>query len=79
MGELLCAMVLISLQEPFDVLPDKGAGKKIPNDQRTTTPFLTKYERARILGARALQIRSSTFFSGFLYIFLFQHVGTVDD
>ncbi len=31
--------------------------KKIPNDQRTTTPFMTKYERARILGTRALQIR----------------------
>lgn len=30
--------------------------KKIPNDQRTTTPFMTKYERARILGTRALQI-----------------------
>ncbi|KAJ4463149.1 putative DNA-directed RNA polymerase I [Paratrimastix pyriformis] len=43
----------------FDVLPDKSAGKKIPNDQRTTTAFLTKYERARILGARALQISMS--------------------
>jgi DNA-directed RNA polymerases I, II, and III subunit RPABC2 len=31
--------------------------KKIPNDQRKTTPFMTKYERARILGTRALQIR----------------------
>ncbi|RQM07202.1 hypothetical protein DH86_00000895, partial [Scytalidium sp. 3C] len=30
--------------------------KKIPNDQRTTTPYMTKYERARILGTRALQI-----------------------
>ena len=30
--------------------------KKIPDDQRTTTRFLTKYEKARILGARALQI-----------------------
>lgn len=32
-------------------------GKKIPNDQRTTTPYMTKYERARVLGTRALQIR----------------------
>jgi DNA-directed RNA polymerase I, II, and III subunit RPABC2 len=31
--------------------------KKIPDDQRTTTPYMTKYERARILGTRALQIR----------------------
>ena len=31
--------------------------KKVPNDQRTTTPYMTKYERARILGTRALQIR----------------------
>lgn len=30
--------------------------KKIPNDQRTTTPYMTKYEKARILGTRALQI-----------------------
>ncbi|KAK4202678.1 putative DNA-directed RNA polymerases I, II, and III subunit [Triangularia verruculosa] len=39
----------------------KGAGKshkdkKIPNDQRKTTPYMTKYEKARILGTRALQI-----------------------
>lgn len=31
--------------------------KRIPNDKRTTTPYMTKYERARILGTRALQIR----------------------
>ena len=29
-----------------------------PNQVRITTPYLTKYERARILGTRALQIRS---------------------
>ncbi|RPA87006.1 subunit common to RNA polymerase I [Ascobolus immersus RN42] len=37
-----------------------GKGKqdkwRIPNDQRTTTPYMTKYERARLLGTRALQI-----------------------
>lgn len=46
--------------------PNAGGGKgvmeqprekKIPNDQRTTTPYMTKYERARVLGTRALQIR----------------------
>lgn len=31
--------------------------KKIPENERTTTPYMTKYERARILGTRALQIR----------------------
>ncbi|KAI9893616.1 MAG: DNA-directed RNA polymerases I II and III subunit RPABC2 [Vezdaea aestivalis] len=30
--------------------------KKVPTDQRTTTPFMTKYEKARVLGTRALQI-----------------------
>jgi DNA-directed RNA polymerases I, II, and III subunit RPABC2 len=30
--------------------------RAIPKDQRITTPFMTKYERARILGTRALQI-----------------------
>lgn len=28
----------------------------IPREQRTTTPYMTKYERARVLGTRALQI-----------------------
>jgi DNA-directed RNA polymerases I, II, and III subunit RPABC2 len=31
--------------------------RKIPNDKRSTTPYMTKYERARVLGTRALQIR----------------------
>lgn len=30
--------------------------KRIPDEERTTTPYMTKYERARILGTRALQI-----------------------
>ena len=30
--------------------------KAIPKEERTTTPYMTKYERARILGTRALQI-----------------------
>ncbi|KAK2958622.1 putative DNA-directed RNA polymerases I, II, and III subunit RPABC2 [Blattamonas nauphoetae] len=33
------------------------AGKKrVPNKERKTTPYLTKFERARVLGARALQL-----------------------
>ncbi|KAL2823181.1 RNA polymerase, subunit omega/K/RPB6 [Aspergillus cavernicola] len=35
---------------------EQARAKKIPNDQRTTTPYMTKYERARVLGTRALQI-----------------------
>ncbi len=31
--------------------------RKIDEANRTTTPYMTKYERARVLGTRALQIR----------------------
>ena len=31
--------------------------KRVPDDKRTTTPYMTKYEKARVLGTRALQIR----------------------
>ncbi|KAF8832155.1 hypothetical protein HHX47_DHR1001051 [Lentinula edodes] len=40
--------------------PTAGAGmtgERQANKVRITTPYLTKYERARILGTRALQIR----------------------
>ena len=30
--------------------------KRVPDEERISPPFLTKYERARILGARALQV-----------------------
>merc|ERR1711957_466420 len=33
-----------------------GAGNMIPTGKRTTTRYMTKYERARVLGTRALQI-----------------------
>ncbi|KZV74872.1 RNA polymerase Rpb6 [Peniophora sp. CONT] len=37
--------------------PEAGAPpERQPNKDRITTPYLTKYERARILGTRALQI-----------------------
>lgn len=38
--------------------PEVDAGVKQPNQDRITTPYMTKYERARVLGTRALQIRS---------------------
>ena len=31
--------------------------KRVKDSERTTTPYMTKYERARVLGTRALQIR----------------------
>ena len=31
-------------------------GQKVDPEKRITTPYLTKYERARVLGTRALQI-----------------------
>jgi DNA-directed RNA polymerases I, II, and III subunit RPABC2 len=33
-----------------------GGSRGVPRNERITTHFLTKYERARILGTRALQI-----------------------
>merc|ERR1712217_819091 len=43
--------------DPFDVhLDDAESVPKASEGPRKTTPYLTKYERARILGARALQI-----------------------
>jgi len=39
------------------VQPTTGiVGERQPNKDRITTPYLTKYERARVLGTRALQI-----------------------
>ncbi|KAJ1718620.1 DNA-directed RNA polymerases I, II, and III subunit RPABC2 [Coemansia biformis] len=36
-------------------LPESNA-EPTPSGERITTPYMTKYERARILGTRALQI-----------------------
>ncbi|KAI9444828.1 subunit common to RNA polymerase I [Lactarius indigo] len=43
-------------QEPSSAPPTGLSGERQPNKVRVTTPYLTKYERARILGTRALQI-----------------------
>lgn len=45
-------------EEGFEMLEvgKRARPRAIPRDQRITTPFMTKYERARILGTRALQI-----------------------
>ncbi|KAL0239455.1 hypothetical protein GEMRC1_009563 [Eukaryota sp. GEM-RC1] len=39
-----------------ETVPMESETAAQPQTTRTTTPYLTKYERARILGARALQI-----------------------
>uniref|UniRef100_A0A8B9REM4 DNA-directed RNA polymerases I, II, and III subunit RPABC2 n=1 Tax=Astyanax mexicanus TaxID=7994 RepID=A0A8B9REM4_ASTMX len=41
-------------QENVQILP-AGEGQQA-NQKRITTPYMTKYERARVLGTRALQI-----------------------
>lgn len=38
----------------------QGGEVRKPNKVRVTTPYLTKYERARVLGTRALQIRCTS-------------------
>merc|ERR1712227_862414 len=44
-------------QENVDVLPADGSSADArQNLKRITTPYMTKYERARVLGTRALQI-----------------------
>eukprot|EP00189_Rhodosorus_marinus_P009424 CAMPEP_0184738656 /NCGR_PEP_ID=MMETSP0315-20130426/1302_1 /TAXON_ID=101924 /ORGANISM="Rhodosorus marinus, Strain UTEX LB 2760" /LENGTH=128 /DNA_ID=CAMNT_0027206517 /DNA_START=123 /DNA_END=509 /DNA_ORIENTATION=+ len=35
---------------------DDSENRAVPREERTTTKYMTKYERARILGTRALQI-----------------------
>merc|ERR1711893_133659 len=45
-------------QEQVDILPQEDAEKnlRVDPEKRMTTPYMTKYERARVLGTRALQI-----------------------
>lgn len=38
------------------VLTRQTGGKQVPDAERKTTVFMTKYERARVLGTRALQL-----------------------
>ncbi|XP_007506277.1 DNA-directed RNA polymerases I, II, and III subunit RPABC2 isoform X1 [Monodelphis domestica] len=43
-------------QENVEILP--SGERQQANQKRITTPYMTKYERARVLGTRALQIAS---------------------
>lgn len=42
--------------ERIELLQQEEIGHAVDRDKRITTPFMTKYERARVLGTRALQI-----------------------
>ncbi|KAI5711589.1 DNA-directed RNA polymerases I, II, and III subunit RPABC2 [Diaphorina citri] len=42
--------------ENIDILPSSEAGGGVQRENRITTHYMTKYERARVLGTRALQI-----------------------
>jgi len=43
------------IEDNNDIIQE-GSGQFKPQKERISTKFLTKYERARVLGARALQI-----------------------
>ena len=42
--------------ERVELLQQEEVGLAVEKKDRITTPFMTKYERARVLGTRALQI-----------------------
>ena len=42
--------------DDVDILPADTEGAGEASTERVTTPYMTKYERARVLGTRALQI-----------------------
>ncbi len=49
--------IVESGDRPSALKPITGEkNRAVPKDKRTTTPFMTKYEKARVLGTRALQI-----------------------
>ena len=58
---------MVNAEEP--IAPTAGiTTERQPNQVRITTPYLTKYERARILGTRALQIRSLLIPSSYILV-----------
>ncbi|CAO2657448.1 Nn.00g035740.m01.CDS01 [Neocucurbitaria sp. VM-36] len=50
------ASAAASAKEKANNTVESEKSKRVDNDKRTTTPYMTKYERARVLGTRALQI-----------------------
>ncbi|XP_050439352.1 DNA-directed RNA polymerases I, II, and III subunit RPABC2 [Adelges cooleyi] len=43
-------------EDNIDILPIQEAQSQVQKSKRITTKYMTKYERARVLGTRALQI-----------------------
>ncbi|KAJ2766420.1 DNA-directed RNA polymerases I, II, and III subunit RPABC2 [Coemansia nantahalensis] len=43
-------------EDGIEIFLPEGNVEPTPSSERITTPYMTKYERARILGTRALQI-----------------------
>ncbi|XP_052087061.1 DNA-directed RNA polymerases I, II, and III subunit RPABC2-like [Mytilus californianus] len=43
-------------QDNIEIIPATHQVQQIERHKRITTPYMTKYERARVLGTRALQI-----------------------
>lgn len=43
-------------EDEDEIITGARGNKKVPDNERITSRFMTKYERARILGTRALQI-----------------------
>ncbi|XP_076076550.1 DNA-directed RNA polymerases I, II, and III subunit RPABC2-like [Mytilus galloprovincialis] len=43
-------------QDNIEIIPATTQSLSIERHKRITTPYMTKYERARVLGTRALQI-----------------------
>lgn len=59
MSVSLVSLVGVLLQQEHDqvdILPAGDTGQQVEPQNRITTPYMTKYERARVLGTRALQI-----------------------
>lgn len=44
------------MMDNIQILSSNNEGQAVQPNKRITTPYLTKYERARVLGTRALQI-----------------------
>ncbi|XP_037949311.1 DNA-directed RNA polymerases I, II, and III subunit RPABC2-like [Teleopsis dalmanni] len=43
-------------EDNIEIIAPGSAGGGVPKSKRITTKYMTKYERARVLGTRALQI-----------------------